>query len=181
MKKRHEQILEFIKGFCLEKGYSPTIREIGEGVGLKSTSSTLEHLKGMERAGLIIRDEYSPRSIRIPGICTETEKFDNKKQPFDTLSGGNNTLFVLHGHWSMPGDDGVNVWGVSPDLKMLQKRMQEVGKQMLKDAELSEYEIIFDRMEETDTRFEAESDDGGYYIRLYITEHRVEEGAGNDL
>ena len=47
MKERHAQILEAIKSFYQENGFCPTIRQIGDIVGLKSTSTVITHLKAM--------------------------------------------------------------------------------------------------------------------------------------
>lgn len=74
MKERHAQILEAIKSFYQENGFCPTVRQIGDMVGLKSTSTVITHLKAMEKAGLIIRNEFSPRSIIIPGFNDRNPK-----------------------------------------------------------------------------------------------------------
>lgn len=175
MKERHTQIIEAIKGFYLEHGFCPTIRQIGDMVGLKSTSTTITHLKAMEEAGLIIRNEFSPRSIIIPGFNDKKPGNDNVFLENETQTGGFDTVYVLHGHWSMPGEDGVEVWGVSPDLEMLQESMGKTGDQMVEEARFSEMEIKFDTVETSGTKYEAENNEG-YYIRIYITEHKVEGG-----
>ena len=53
---KQEQILEYLKETILAKGYPPTVREIGEKVSLKSTSSVFSHLEALERKGYIKRD-----------------------------------------------------------------------------------------------------------------------------
>ena len=65
----NEKILQFIIDYIQEHGYSPTIREIGAGVGLKSTSSVVYHLKCMLKCGMIETDAGfgSSRAIRVPG------------------------------------------------------------------------------------------------------------------
>jgi repressor LexA len=60
-----ERVLEFIKEYKERYENSPTYREIMEGVGLASTSTVSRHLKALEEEGLIERDEFRPRSIRI--------------------------------------------------------------------------------------------------------------------
>lgn len=67
-KIRHK-ILEFIVSYIQEHGYSPTVREIGNGVGLKSSSSVQSHLKKMFANGTLETDASfsSPRAIRVPG------------------------------------------------------------------------------------------------------------------
>ena len=68
MKRRHEDILAFCKRYMKANGYPPSVREIGDGVGLKSTSSVCEYMKEMRKLGLIISGpELSPRAFTIPG------------------------------------------------------------------------------------------------------------------
>lgn len=65
---KREEILEYIKQYIQDHGYSPTIREIGDGVGISSTSGVHIYLKQMLDEGMIESDhECSPRAIRIPG------------------------------------------------------------------------------------------------------------------
>ena len=59
-----EQILEFIREFCAAHGFSPTIRKIGRGVGLQSTSTVAGYLSRMTRDGLITSIPGTPRSIQ---------------------------------------------------------------------------------------------------------------------
>ncbi|HJV15778.1 MAG TPA: transcriptional repressor LexA [Bacillales bacterium] len=63
--KRQKDILEFIKGEVKKKGYPPSVREIGEAVGLASSSTVHGHLARLESKGLIRRDPTKPRAIEI--------------------------------------------------------------------------------------------------------------------
>ncbi len=63
--KKQQEILEYIKDVILEKGYPPTVREICETVGLRSTSSVHSHLSTLEKNGFIRRDPTKPRAIEI--------------------------------------------------------------------------------------------------------------------
>ncbi len=58
LKKKEKKIILFIKEFALTNGYLPTIREIGEGVNLKSTSSIACYMVSLEKKGYIIRDGW---------------------------------------------------------------------------------------------------------------------------
>ena len=60
-----DRILMYIMQYTTEHGYPPSVREIGENVGLKSTSSVHSHLEKMETEGLIKRDPSMPRKITI--------------------------------------------------------------------------------------------------------------------
>jgi repressor LexA len=62
---KQQEILEYIKDEILKKGYPPTVREICERVGLRSTSSVHAHLSTMEKNGFIRRDPTKPRAIEI--------------------------------------------------------------------------------------------------------------------
>ncbi len=59
------EILEYIKEVTLKRTYPPTVREIGEAVHLKSTSSVHSHLETLEKNGYIRRDPTKPRAIEI--------------------------------------------------------------------------------------------------------------------
>lgn len=62
---RQKEIFQFIKAFLLEKGYPPSVREIGEAVGLKSSSTVHGYLSRLEANGMIKRDPTKPRAIDI--------------------------------------------------------------------------------------------------------------------
>ncbi|MCP8969097.1 transcriptional repressor LexA [Ectobacillus ponti] len=63
--KRQQDILSFIKQKVQEKGYPPSVREIGEAVGLASSSTVHGHLSRLEEKGYIRRDPTKPRAIEI--------------------------------------------------------------------------------------------------------------------
>lgn len=62
---KQAEIFEYMKSVILEKGYPPSVREIGEAVNLKSTSSVFMHLEAMENKGYIRKDPAKPRTIEI--------------------------------------------------------------------------------------------------------------------
>lgn len=62
---KQTEILEYIKEVTLSRGYPPTVREIGESVGLKSSASVHAHLATLEKKGFIRRDPAKPRAIEI--------------------------------------------------------------------------------------------------------------------
>ncbi|MBD5634883.1 MAG: transcriptional repressor LexA [Candidatus Eremiobacteraeota bacterium] len=65
--ERQERILEAIRDFTEEHGYPPSVREIGERVGLSSSSTVQSHLKSLEKRGLIHRDPTKPRALIAKG------------------------------------------------------------------------------------------------------------------
>lgn len=62
---KQQEIYEFIKNSVLTKGYPPSVREICEAVGLRSTSTVHGHLERLEKKGLIRRDPTKPRAIEL--------------------------------------------------------------------------------------------------------------------
>ncbi|WP_141432396.1 transcriptional repressor LexA [Bacillus sp. 03113] len=68
LSKRQLDILDFIKEEVKLKGYPPSVREIGEAVGLASSSTVHGHLARLESKGLIRRDPTKPRAIEILDI-----------------------------------------------------------------------------------------------------------------
>ncbi|MGP6157826.1 MAG: transcriptional repressor LexA [Vulcanimicrobiaceae bacterium] len=61
--ERQARILEVIRDFTHQRGYPPSVREIGERVGLSSSSTVQSHLKSLEKRGLITRDPTKPRAL----------------------------------------------------------------------------------------------------------------------
>jgi len=61
--EKQRRILEVIREFTAEMGYPPSVREIGERVGLSSSSTVQSHLKTLERRGLLRRDPTKPRAL----------------------------------------------------------------------------------------------------------------------
>ncbi|WP_042348786.1 transcriptional repressor LexA [Bacillus massiliigorillae] len=76
--KRQQDILDFIKQEVKTKGYPPSVREIGEAVGLASSSTVHGHLARLEAKGLIRRDPTKPRAIEI--LELEEESFIPKRK-----------------------------------------------------------------------------------------------------
>ena len=62
---RQKNILKFIKAFLMDKGYPPSARDIGQAVGLKSSSTVHGYLAKLEEYGFIKRDPTKPRAIDI--------------------------------------------------------------------------------------------------------------------
>jgi len=62
---RQRQIFDFLTKYVDGHGYPPTVREIGEAVGLASPSTVHAHLANLERAGLLRRDPTKPRAIEL--------------------------------------------------------------------------------------------------------------------
>ncbi|MBH9965343.1 transcriptional repressor LexA [[Bacillus] enclensis] len=72
LSKRQQDILQYIKVSVKEKGYPPSVREIGEAVGLASSSTVHGHLARLESKGLIRRDPTKPRAIEVLDLEEDT-------------------------------------------------------------------------------------------------------------
>jgi len=70
---RQRRILEYIAGTVRDRGYPPTVREIGEAVGLTSSSSVHSQLANLERKGLLHKDPTKPRAIGLADESTRPE------------------------------------------------------------------------------------------------------------
>ncbi len=81
---RQRRVLEVIRDSVDRRGYPPSVREIGEAVGLTSTSSVSHQLATLERKGLLRRDPNRPRAVdvRIPG-ATEASGADSSAPTAD--------------------------------------------------------------------------------------------------
>jgi repressor LexA len=64
---RQQEIWGFLVEYVDRHGYPPTVREIGEAVGLASPSTVHAHLANLERAGLLRRDPTKPRALELVG------------------------------------------------------------------------------------------------------------------
>src|SRR5438552_1984416 len=69
---RQRRILDFIKATVRDRGYPPTVREIGEAVGLNSSSSVHAQLANLERRGMLRRDPSKPRAMELQGAGAPT-------------------------------------------------------------------------------------------------------------
>jgi len=68
---RQQEIWTFLVEYVDRHGYPPTVREIGEAVGLASPSTVHAHLANLERAGLLKRDPTKPRALELVGRVHE--------------------------------------------------------------------------------------------------------------
>lgn len=64
LSKRQAMVLDYILQSIAERGYPPTIREIAKHMGIRSTNGVTDHLKALERKGLITRDQARSRAIQ---------------------------------------------------------------------------------------------------------------------
>jgi repressor LexA len=75
---RQQEIWDYVVEYVDNHGYPPTVREIGEAVGLASPSTVHAHLANLERAGLLKRDPSKPRALELVG---STAAYGNAAPP----------------------------------------------------------------------------------------------------
>lgn len=78
------QVLTFIQRYVKQNGYAPSVREIGQGTALCSTSTVLYHLRNLRERGIITWNEGMSRSIRVlrPIKGEPQTMFDSLKEKF---------------------------------------------------------------------------------------------------
>ncbi len=72
LSKRQQQVLDYIRDTVNDRGYPPSVREIGDAVGLSSPSSVHSQLSALVDMGMITRDPTKPRAIVV--VETQSEK-----------------------------------------------------------------------------------------------------------
>jgi repressor LexA len=82
---RQRKVLEVIRDSVQRRGYPPSMREIGESVGLTSTSSVSHQLRALQRKGFLLRDPNRPRAVvvRMPG----SPAVQSEPESYETASG----------------------------------------------------------------------------------------------
>ncbi len=71
--KRQEQTLDFIRSSIEQRGYPPTLREIGEHMGIRSTNGVNDHLRALERKGYLRREDMKSRALKLVEDATEVK------------------------------------------------------------------------------------------------------------
>ena len=65
---KQKRVLEIVEESLRERGFAPTVREIGASIGARSSCTVFKHLEALERKGYIKKDRYKYRSISIVGV-----------------------------------------------------------------------------------------------------------------
>ena len=75
--QRQAQALDYIGESLTVRGYPPTLREIGEHMGIKSTNGVNDHLKALERKGYLVREELKSRALRPVDYVDRSQRAAN--------------------------------------------------------------------------------------------------------
>ena len=110
--KRQRAVYEFVRDKIRNRGYGPTVREIGERFGIHSPNGVMCHLKALEKKGLITREPNMSRAIQLAaeplretglplagriaaGVLHEAIEQDERVDFGDLFDSENKSLFVL--------------------------------------------------------------------------------------
>ncbi|MCC6523479.1 MAG: transcriptional repressor LexA [Polyangiaceae bacterium] len=74
---RQEQVLSFIRSSITDRGYPPTLREIGAHMGIRSTNGVNDHLRALERKGYLTREDMKSRALRPRDLEVVAPKHDD--------------------------------------------------------------------------------------------------------
>jgi len=91
---KQQQIYDYIRAFQSEHGYPPSVREIGEAVGLSSPSTVHFHLKGLEEAGVISKAAGKTRAISMheQPVAEEMDGHENRVPVVGNVAAGSPIL-----------------------------------------------------------------------------------------
>ncbi len=70
--QRQQMVLDFIRSSIVDRGYPPTLREIGARMGIRSTNGVNDHLRALERKGYLTREDMKSRALRPTNIDTHS-------------------------------------------------------------------------------------------------------------
>jgi repressor LexA len=97
MSQRQKQVLDLIRTMVAQRGYPPSVREIGEALGLSSPSTVHSHLTALVRAGLLRRDPAKPRAIEVldqPGPASRSKQVTRQVPLLGRIAAGSPILAV---------------------------------------------------------------------------------------
>ncbi len=143
---RQREILDFIERQTRERGYPPSVREIGEAVGLTSPSTVHSHLGSLQRLGFLRRDPTKPRAIEMrydPSSSTPIERRPVRHVPLvGDVAAGTDVLAQENIEELLPVPS--DLCGTEGDLFMLRVR----GDSMI-DAGILDGDLVVARTQET--------------------------------
>lgn len=105
--ERQRQVLQYIKDEIHLKGYPPSVREIGEAIGLSSSSTVHGHMARLEEKGFIRRDPTKPRAIEVLGDSGDSPRRRTVHVPVVGRVTAGSPIFVdqnIEDHFPLPAD-----------------------------------------------------------------------------
>lgn len=102
--QRQQMVLDFIRQSITERGYPPTLREIGARMGIRSTNGVNDHLRALERKGYLTREDMKSRALR-----PTTQAGGQAHGESSVLAGANSVANELGELSPMNDDDMVDI------------------------------------------------------------------------
>ncbi len=87
--ERQQQVLHYIRQSIHERGYPPTLREIGAYMGIRSTNGVNDHLRALERKGYLTREDMKSRALRPRDVTLSGSSLAEEMAAMDTPPPGN--------------------------------------------------------------------------------------------
>ncbi len=100
--QRQQMVLDFIRQSIADRGYPPTLREIGARMGIRSTNGVNDHLRALERKGYLRREDMKSRALRPISPNNEPQRGTTPELP--GLNGSNGGS-VIHADFGQTSDD----------------------------------------------------------------------------
>jgi repressor LexA len=97
--ERQQMVLDYIRQSIVDRGYPPTLREIGARMGIRSTNGVNDHLRALERKGYLTREDMKSRALRPIGIGATAfapRVGETPPLPFDSAAPGTQPGATLH-------------------------------------------------------------------------------------
>jgi repressor LexA len=85
---RQSDVYEFIRQQIQERGFGPTVREIGQHFGIRSPNGVKRHLDALESKGLVKREPFTARAIKMSGLTAEKPSVERVGQSVLLSLGG---------------------------------------------------------------------------------------------
>lgn len=87
---RQEMVLQYIQSSITERGYPPTLREIGNFMGIRSTNGVNDHLRALERKGYLTREDMKSRALRPTVLDFKSRSSDGSTNGHGAANGSGN-------------------------------------------------------------------------------------------
>jgi repressor LexA len=99
--QRQQMVLDFIRQSIADRGYPPTLREIGARMGIRSTNGVNDHLRALERKGYLTREDMKSRALRPTAHANSNNEREN--------GNGDNVTSLRPGNDRMEDEDVIDV------------------------------------------------------------------------
>jgi len=93
--ERQQQVLHYIRQSINERGYPPTLREIGAHMGIRSTNGVNDHLRALERKGYLTREDMKSRALRPLDLDIAERNGESAAPPSDAPANDHSSADIL--------------------------------------------------------------------------------------